>query len=55
MANLNNKVQEFRHQFNITKSFKDDQVFKLDPKGNLIGALIKFQRARISAKKYSSK
>ena len=36
MANLNNKVQEFRHQFNITKSFKDDQVFKLDPKGNLI-------------------
>ena len=36
MTNLNNKVQEFRHQFNITKSFKDDQVFKLDPKGNLI-------------------
>ena len=36
MANLNNKVSEFRHQFNITKSFKDDQVFKLDPKGNLI-------------------
>ena len=36
MANLNNKVQEFRHQFNITKSFKDDQVFKLDPNGNLI-------------------
>ena len=36
MANLNNKVQEFRRQFSITKSFKDDQVFKLDPKGNLI-------------------
>ena len=36
MTNLNNKVQEFRCQFNITKSFKDDQVFKLDPKGNLI-------------------
>ena len=36
MTNLNNKVQEFRRQFNITKSFKDDQVFKLDPKGNLI-------------------
>ena len=36
MTNLNNKVQEFRHQFNITKSFKDDQVFKLDPNGNLI-------------------
>ena len=36
MANLNNKVQEFRRQFNITKSFKDDQVFKLDPRGNLI-------------------
>ena len=34
MANLNNKVQEFRHHFNITESF--DQVFKLDPKGNLI-------------------
>ena len=35
MANLNNKVQEFRRQFNITaESF--DQVFKLDPKGNLI-------------------
>ena len=54
MANLNNKVQEFRRHFNITaESF--DQVFKLDPKGNLIGALKKFQRARISAKKYSSK
>ena len=36
MTNLNNKVQEFRRHFNITKSFKDDQVFKLDPKGNLI-------------------
>ena len=36
MANLNNKVQEFRRQFNITKNFKDDQVFKLDPRGNLI-------------------
>ena len=36
MADLNNKVQEFRHHFNITKSFKDDQVFKLDPNGNLI-------------------
>ena len=36
MTNVNNKVQEFRRQFNITKSFKDDQVFKLDPKGNLI-------------------
>ena len=35
MADLNNKVQEFRRQFNITaESF--DQVFKLDPKGNLI-------------------
>ena len=37
MTNLNNKVQEFRRHFNITaESFKDDQVFKLDPKGNLI-------------------
>ena len=36
MTNLNNKVQDFRRQFNITKSFKDDQVFKLDPNGNLI-------------------
>ena len=36
MANLKNKVSEFRRQFNITKSFKDDQVFKLDPRGNLI-------------------
>ena len=35
MANLNNKVQEFRRQFNITESFKDDQVFKLDPKRKL--------------------
>ena len=35
MADLNNKVQEFRRQFNITaESF--EQVFKLDPKGNLI-------------------
>ena len=35
MTNLNNKVQEFRRQFNITaESF--DQVLKLDPKGNLI-------------------
>ena len=35
MADLNNKVQEFRCQFNITaESF--DQVFELDPKGNLI-------------------
>ena len=33
MADLNNKVQEFRRQFNITESF--DQVFKLDPNGNL--------------------
>ena len=31
MADLNNKVQEFRRHFNITKSFKGDQVFKLDP------------------------
>ena len=31
MANLNNKVFEFRRHFNITESFKDDQVFKLDP------------------------
>ena len=36
MANLKDKLVDFRHQFNITKSFKDDQVFKLDPKGNLI-------------------
>ena len=36
MANLKNKLDEFRRQFNITKSFKDDQVFKLDPRGNLI-------------------
>ena len=36
MADLNNKVQEFRRYFNITKSFKDDQVFKLDPNENLI-------------------
>ena len=36
MADLSNKVLEFRRQFNITKSFKDDQVFKLDPNGNLI-------------------
>ena len=35
MANLNNKVQEFRRQFDITaESF--DQVLKLDPKRNLI-------------------
>ena len=55
MADLNNKVQEFRRQFNITKSFKDDQVCKLDPKGNLIGALKKIQRARISAKSIPQK
>ena len=36
MANLNNRVFDFRRHFNITKSFKDDQVFKLDPMGNLI-------------------
>ena len=36
MANLKNKLVDFRRQFNITKSFKDDQVFKLDPRGNLI-------------------
>ena len=36
MANLKNNVSEFRRQFNITKSFKDDQVFKIDPRGNLI-------------------
>ena len=36
MANLNNKVFDFRRHFNIPKSFKDDQVFKLDPRGNLI-------------------
>ena len=36
MANLKTKLVDFRRQFNITKSFKDDQVFKLDPKGNFI-------------------
>ena len=36
MANLKNKLVDFRRYFNITKSFKDDQVFKLDPRGNLI-------------------
>ena len=36
MANLNNKVFEFRRHFDITDDFKDDQVFKLDPRGNLI-------------------
>ena len=30
MANLKDKLVDFRHQFNMTKSFKDDQVFKLD-------------------------
>ena len=35
MANLKNKLVDFRRHLNITKS-KDDQVFKLDPKGNLI-------------------
>ena len=34
MANLKNKLVDFRRQFNITERF--DQVFKLDPKGNLI-------------------
>ena len=34
MANLNNKVFEFRRHFNITG--EDEQVFKLDPEGNLI-------------------
>ena len=38
MANLNNKVQEFRRHFKIiAESF--DQVFKLDPRGNLIAVL----------------
>ena len=36
MANLNNKVFDFRRHFNTTKSFKDDRVFKLGPRGNLI-------------------
>ena len=36
MANLKSKVFDFRRHFNITKSFKNDQVFKLDPRGNLI-------------------
>ena len=36
MANLNNKVFEFRRHFDITDDFKDDQVFKLDPRGKLI-------------------
>ena len=35
MANLKNKLVDFRRHFNITESFKDDQVFKLDPKGKL--------------------
>ena len=37
MANLKNKVFDIRRHFNITKSFKDDQVFKFDPRGNLKG------------------
>ena len=36
MENLRNKFFEFRHHFNITEDFKDDQVFKLDFRGNLI-------------------
>ena len=36
MANLKNEVFDFRRHFNITESFKDDQVLKLDPRGNLI-------------------
>ena len=36
MANLNNKVLEFKRHFNITEDFRDDKVFKLDPRGNLI-------------------
>ena len=36
MANLNNKVFEFRRNFNITKGFIDDHVFKLELSGNLI-------------------
>ena len=34
MANLDNKVSEFRRHFNITG--EDKHVFKLDPEGNLI-------------------
>ena len=36
MANLNNKVFEFRRHFNITDDSIGDQVFKLDPRRNLI-------------------
>ena len=36
MANLNNEVFEFRRHFDIADDFKDDQVFKLDPRGNSI-------------------
>ena len=36
MANLNNKVFEFKRYFNITEDFRDDQVFKLDRSENLI-------------------
>ena len=35
MANLNNKVFEFRCHFDIIDDFKDEQVFKLDLMGNL--------------------
>ena len=47
MTNLNNKVQEFRHQFNITKSFKDDQVFNR--------SLKKISASKNFGEKYSSK
>ena len=36
MANLNNRVFDFIRHFNTTESFKDNQVFKVDPRGNLI-------------------
>ena len=35
MENLHNKFFEFIRHFNITEDFKDDQVFKLDLRGNL--------------------
>ena len=36
MANLNNKVSEFRRHFNISDSFREDIVLRLDLDGNLI-------------------
>ena len=36
MADLRNKVFDFKTHFNIKKKLEDDKIFKLDPSGNLI-------------------